>query len=87
MSSADLNLTGTTTHRLKVVSRLGLIALSFAALSACERPPVETLQGGYRGLGMETVINPRTDAKKAALNKVPELIPAATFRKSTARCA
>ena len=78
MSSADLNLTGTTTHRLKVVSRLGLIALSFAALSACERPPVETLQGGYRGLGMETVINPRTDAKKAALNKVPELIPAAS---------
>jgi photosynthetic reaction center cytochrome c subunit len=47
------------------------------ALSGCERPPVETMQGGYRGLGMTTLINPRTDAVKAAKNVVPEASPAA----------
>jgi photosynthetic reaction center cytochrome c subunit len=47
------------------------------ALGGCERPPVETLQGGYRGLGMTTLINPRTDAVKAAKNQVPEASPPA----------
>jgi photosynthetic reaction center cytochrome c subunit len=61
-------------HRM-VASVLGVAAV--AAMSGCERPPVETLQGGYRGLGMEQVINPRLDAKKAARNQVPAAIPAA----------
>jgi photosynthetic reaction center cytochrome c subunit len=61
-------------HRV-VASVLGVAAV--AAVSGCERPPVETLQGGYRGLGMEQVINPRLDAKKAARNQVPAAIPAA----------
>jgi len=47
------------------------------ALGGCERPPVETLQGGYRGLGMTTLINPRTDSLKAAKNTVPQPIQAA----------
>ena len=47
------------------------------ALSACERPPVESLQGGFRGTGMETLINPRSDAILAAQNRLPEAIPAA----------
>jgi photosynthetic reaction center cytochrome c subunit len=38
---------------------------------------VEVLQGGYRGTGMDTVINPRSDAVKAAKNEVPEALPAA----------
>ena len=46
-------------------------------LAACERPPVETVQGGYRGLGMEQVINPRTDAVKAADNRIAAALPAA----------
>jgi len=46
-------------------------------LSGCERPPIETVQGGYRGLGMEQVINPRIDAVKAAKNELPAPIPAA----------
>jgi len=54
-----------------------LCVAAAAATSGCERPPVETLQGGYRGLGMEQVINPRLDAKKAAHNQVPAAIPAA----------
>ncbi len=46
-------------------------------LGGCERPPVETKQGGYRGVGMEQVINPRLDAVKAAANVVPAAIPPA----------
>jgi photosynthetic reaction center cytochrome c subunit len=48
-----------------------------AAVSGCERPPVETVQTGFRGLGMEEVINPRTDASKTKNNIVPAPIPAA----------
>lgn len=47
-------------------------------LTGCERPPVETVQGGYRGLGMEQIINPRSDAIKAKSNVVPPVIPAAS---------
>jgi photosynthetic reaction center cytochrome c subunit len=46
-------------------------------LTACEHPPVETKQGGYRGLGMEQVINPRSDAIRAANNVVPAAAPPA----------
>lgn len=52
------------------------IGLSFA-LTGCEHPPVDTVQGGYRGLGMEQIINPRSDALKAVKNAVPAAIPAA----------
>ena len=44
-------------------------------LSGCERPPVETVQGGYRGLAMQQEINPRLDAAKAHNNVVPAPIP------------
>jgi photosynthetic reaction center cytochrome c subunit len=50
---------------------------SLAALSAlvllvgCERPPITAVQSGYRGLGMEQVNNPRTDAKTVAANQAP----------------
>jgi photosynthetic reaction center cytochrome c subunit len=54
-----------------------IAALGAVGLSGCERPPVETLQSGYRGTGMEHLINPRTDAKLAAQNQLPEVIPAA----------
>jgi photosynthetic reaction center cytochrome c subunit len=46
-------------------------------LSACERPPVDTVQNGYRGLGMEQIINPRSDAVKAKKNTLPAVIPPA----------
>ena len=55
---------------LLLISAVGLIA-------GCERPPMETKQGGFRGLGMEQVINPRLDAIKYAKNAVPPPIPAA----------
>jgi photosynthetic reaction center cytochrome c subunit len=56
---------------------LGVTVAAVAVTAGCERPPVETVQGGFRGLGMEQVINPRLDAKKAALNQVPAAIPPA----------
>jgi photosynthetic reaction center cytochrome c subunit len=46
-------------------------------LSACERPPVDSVQSGYRGTGMAQVINPRIDAAKAANNQVPAPSPPA----------
>lgn len=67
------------THRSKR-ARAGLsiagMGLLFS-LSACERPPVEELQGGYRGLAMTTLINPRSDAIRAANNTVPDPLPPA----------
>ena len=53
------------------------ILIAGALLVGCEHPPVEALQGGYRGTGMDTVINPRIDATKAADNVLPAVIPAA----------
>jgi photosynthetic reaction center cytochrome c subunit len=56
-----------------LVAALGLLGI----LSGCERPPVETVQGGYRGVGMQQIINPRSDAAKAAQNAVPAALPPA----------
>ena len=52
--------------------------LALFILGGCEHPPVETLQGGYRGLGMTTLINPRSDAARAARNKLPDVIAPAS---------
>jgi photosynthetic reaction center cytochrome c subunit len=45
-----------------------------ALLAGCERPPVETVQRGYRGTGMEQVYNPRQLASQEALNQLPDAI-------------
>ena len=56
-----------------------LLALGAAALlSGCERPPVDTVQRGFRGTGMEQVYNPRAVALLAANNVVPDASPAAS---------
>jgi len=52
------------------VTLLGLAA-SFGLLAGCERPPVDTVQRGYRGTGMEQIYNPRTMAEQAANNQAP----------------
>jgi photosynthetic reaction center cytochrome c subunit len=46
-------------------------------LASCERPPVATVQHGYRGTGMEQVYNPRTLAEQDAKNVAPAALPAA----------
>ena len=60
-------------------ARFGASCLAAAAvlLAGCERPPVDTVQRGYRGLGMEQVYNPRTLAAQAGINTVPPDSPPA----------
>jgi photosynthetic reaction center cytochrome c subunit len=56
------------------ITLLGVAAL----LSACERPPVQSTQNGYRGTGMVQVQNPRLLAKAEAQRPaVPEVPPSA----------
>jgi photosynthetic reaction center cytochrome c subunit len=50
---------------------LATITLLTALLGGCERPPIEVVQTGFRGTGMEQIYNPRTLAKQAALNQAP----------------
>ncbi len=47
------------------------IPLVALLLAGCERPPVDTVQRGYRGTGMEEIYNPRVLATQAALNADP----------------
>jgi photosynthetic reaction center cytochrome c subunit len=55
---------------------LFLAAAAVLLLSGCERPPIESVQHGYRGTAMVQVYNPRTLGAEAALNAVPDAIPA-----------
>ena len=52
-------------------------ALVAALLVGCERPPVETVQGGYRGTSMGQVYNQRLLNQDVAQNTAPASLPAA----------
>lgn len=56
---------------------LPLLLLVALALAACERPPMEDVQRGYRGTGMVQVYNPRRVAEDAPRHQVPEPQPPA----------
>jgi len=47
--------------------------LATALLTGCERPPVDTVQRGFRGTGMVQVYNPRIQVTQASLNQLPEV--------------
>jgi photosynthetic reaction center cytochrome c subunit len=66
--------TGVRLHRVAAVT---VLAAGLALVGGCERPPIESVQTGYRGTGMDQVINPRTDAIRAEKNLLPAVIPAA----------
>lgn len=63
---------------LNVSAAIGIVFVLFMAvgvfIAGWDRPPLETTQIGYRGLGMEQVTNPRTTGASLAVNAVPELI-------------
>jgi photosynthetic reaction center cytochrome c subunit len=61
----------------KCSSHAWIVTVLGAALlvSACELPPMENVQRGYRGVGMEAVINPRLLEEKVAANIPPEAPP------------
>ncbi|PIT82840.1 photosynthetic reaction center cytochrome PufC [Limnohabitans sp. 15K] len=63
---------------MKLMTKLALFLGAVAMLSGCERPPIETVQTGFRGTGMEQIYNPRTLAKEAALNQAPVAADAAS---------
>lgn len=75
MKTTALNVAG----RRRVAPYLlwsGIAALTL--LAGCEHPPIESKQGGYRGTGMDTLINPRIDAVREVKNELPDPIPAAS---------
>jgi photosynthetic reaction center cytochrome c subunit len=55
---------------ISIKGGLALLA-AVSLLSACERPPVQSAQGGYRGTGMVQINNGRTLAQEAALHVAP----------------
>jgi photosynthetic reaction center cytochrome c subunit len=60
---------------------IGLLIICVSALMAgCERPPVQSVQIGYRGTGMEQTLNPRTLQAQAPNNAVPAIAPPARVR-------
>jgi photosynthetic reaction center cytochrome c subunit len=50
--------------------------LAIVTLTACERPPVDSKQTGYRGTGMDQINNPRTQEQLAKINEMPASVPA-----------
>jgi photosynthetic reaction center cytochrome c subunit len=54
------------------------VAAAVVVTAGCERLPMDTKQIGYRGLAMESVINPRTAAVLSANNQMPVALPATT---------
>ena len=55
-----------------------LSVAALAVLAGCERPPIESVQGGYRGTGMQQVYNQRLLVTQASLNTAPEPAAAAS---------
>jgi len=53
------------------------LLLSTLALAACERPPMDSVQHGFRGTGMAQIYNPRAVEAQEARNEVPPALPAA----------
>ena len=55
-----------------------LALASVVLLSACERPPMDSVQRGYRGTGMVQVYNPRTIEQNEELHAAPMALPPAS---------
>lgn len=68
-----------TRHAPHAATRWLATSLMLAAglLAGCERPPMESVQHGYRGTGMLEVYNPRTLEASVDKNIAPPALPAA----------
>jgi photosynthetic reaction center cytochrome c subunit len=54
---------------------LGVLLSAVVFVAGCERPPVESIQRGYRGTGMVQIYNPRTQAVVLDRNVAPAVTP------------
>ena len=70
-------MTRATTAYLTRAGAMCALVAGVLLLAACERPPVDMVQRGFRGTGMDQVYNPRTIARQASVNVAPEDSPAA----------
>lgn len=52
------------------------LTLAMLFRAGWERPPMDSTQLGFRGLGMVEIDNPRTQAARAPLNQLPDVVPA-----------
>ncbi len=52
-----------------------VVAVGGLILATTERPPMDTIQRGYRGLAMAQIYNPRFLAEKEAENVIPVSLP------------
>lgn len=63
---------------MRAWSLLTLLMLAFGIFcfaGGFERPPMDVIQRGYRGLGMVQIVNPRRLEDKLAQNKIPDPQP------------
>lgn len=58
-----------------------LAMAALLGLTACERPPVDSVQRGFRGTAVVQVYNPRTVVSEIEVNTMPTLAPPARVRK------
>jgi photosynthetic reaction center cytochrome c subunit len=49
-----------------------LLGVAMLTMAGWEAPPIDAEQVGYRGVGMEHLINPRTERRLLAANQAPE---------------
>ena len=61
----------------KKLGLFGALLTAAALLAGCERPPIDSVQRGYRGTAMVEVYNPRTLAAMAPNNVAPADTPLA----------
>lgn len=60
---------------LRLVACGAVVSVAAVVLSQTERPPMESIQRGYRGTGMVEIYNPRFLAQEVAANQVPATLP------------
>ncbi len=63
---------------------MAVCGLALVVASGCERPPPQSTQLGYRGVGMVEYVNPRILAAQHRANVVPAPLPAAVPVPTTA---
>jgi photosynthetic reaction center cytochrome c subunit len=60
---------------LRITAGVATVAVAAVLLFQTERPPMDSIQRGFRGTGMEEIYNPRLLAKQVAANQVPATLP------------